>query len=94
MTRGLKRCMMLHAPNNKLRNACHENSLNSWREQSFASLWKLATYIANLPRDRRVIRVLEGPTSSGGETAWHMGRCSHDVLSLASIGKLEICSSR
>ena len=60
MTRGMKRCMMLHAPNNKLRNACHENSLNSWREQFFASLWKLATYIANLPRDRRVIRVLEG----------------------------------
>ena len=49
----------LHAWNNKVRNACHDSSLTNWREQSLASYWKLATYIANLPRDRLVIRVLE-----------------------------------
>ena len=49
----------LHACNNKVRNACHDSSLTNWRQQSLASYWKLATYIANLPRDRLVIRVLE-----------------------------------
>ena len=33
--------------------------MRTWRGQSLASYWKLATYITNLPYDRWVKRVLE-----------------------------------
>ena len=59
---------ILCAWNNKVRNTCHEIVLNSWKEQFFPhteSYWQLVTYIANLPRDRWVVRVFE----------WHPDEC-------------------